>query len=147
MWVKVLSAAAVATVLAQLTSAAPQTGDSKLQARQSINFDVVDSTPDPTVQPNDNSNTDPAAAIASVIAEIKAGSPLFQKKRALEARDIIVSTYPGYTDNTPLGNAAINAPLDCNQKVATLRRPFTDTATDETSGHIHGHEAVYWFSI
>ena len=128
---KVLNtAAAVATTLVQFTSAVPQAGDSKLQARQNINFKLADSTPDPTVQPNDSSNIDPAAAIASVIAEVKAGVPLSERKRALAARDIIVSTYPGYTDNIPLGNAAINAPLDCNQKVIAIHMPSTDSATN-----------------
>jgi hypothetical protein len=107
-------------MFAQVISAAPHASDAKLQARQSINFDLVESAPDPSVQPDDTSNYHPAAAIASVIAEVQAGNPLSERKRALEARDIVVSTYAGYTANIPLGNLAINAPLDCNQRVSTL---------------------------
>ena len=114
---KVLSVGAVMVTLTRVTLGAPEFAGAKLQARQSIDFDLVDSVPDPVIQPNDVSNFDPAAAIASVIAEVKAGGPLAERKRALESRDILVSTYPGYTDNTPLGNVSINAPLDCNQKV------------------------------
>jgi hypothetical protein len=115
---EILCAASVASIFAQFTSALLQTSDSKLQARQNIDFDLVDSTPDPIVKPNDTSHFNPAAAIASVIAEVKE-NPLPQLKRALDARDIVVSTYAGYTVNTALGNVAINAPLDCNKKVIT----------------------------
>lgn len=114
---RLLVGAAVAATFAQVVSAVPQDGGSKLHARQGIDFDLVDSTPDPTVQPGDTSNFDPAAAIASVIAEVKAGTPLSEERRDLEARDIVVSIYPGYTQNVLLGNAAINAPLDCNGRV------------------------------
>lgn len=123
MKIKTLSGAVVAAILPLTSSAGPQTSDPKLQARQSINFDLVDSTPDPTVQPGDTSHFNPAAAIASVIAEVQAGTPLAEKKRALEARDIVVSTYAGYEANIPLGNVAINAPLDCNGKVSGLHQP------------------------
>ena len=114
---KLLSAAAITATLTRVTLGVPE---AKLLARQSIDFDLVDSVPDPTIQPNDVSDFDPAAAVASVISEIRAGSPLAERKRALEIRDIIVSNYPGYTDNIALGNVAINAPLDCNQKVSPV---------------------------
>jgi hypothetical protein len=114
---KILSAVAITATLARVTSGVPEVNVAKLQARQSIDFDLVDSAPDPTVLPNDISTTDPEAAIASVIAEVRAGSPLSERRRALDTRDIIVGTYPGYTANILLDNVAINAPLDCNQKV------------------------------
>lgn len=41
-----------------------------------------------------------------------------QAKRSIQARDIVVSTYPGYTVNQAIGNAAINASLDCNKKAS-----------------------------
>lgn len=117
---RILSAGVVMATLTRVTLGELESAGAKLQARQSIDFDLVDSVPDPVIQPNDVSNLDPAAAIASVIAEVKAGSPLAERKRALESRDLLVSTYPGYTDNIALGNFAINAPLDCNQKVALV---------------------------
>ena len=117
---RILSAGVVMATLTRVTLGELESAGAKLQARQSIDFDLVDSVPDPVIQPNDVSNLDPAAAIASVIAEVKAGSPLAERKRALESRDLLVSTYPGYTDNFALGNFAINAPLDCNQKVALV---------------------------
>lgn len=83
-----LKAAFAACALAQLASALP----SQLYARQSIDFDLVDSTPDPTVKPDNTTNLNSVAAIASVIAEVKA-NPLPQNKRSLQARDIVVSTY------------------------------------------------------
>ena len=120
---KILSAAVMTAALTRVTLGVPEGAGAKLQARQSIDFDLVDSVPDPVIQPEDVSNFDPAAAIASVIAEVKAGGPLAERKRALESRDILVSTYPGYTDNFALGNVAINAPLDCNEKVPTVSLP------------------------
>lgn len=117
---KVLSVGVVMVTLTRVTLGAPEFAGVKLQARQSIDFDLVDSVPGSVIQPNDVSNFDPAAAIASVIAEVKAGGPLAEIKRALESRDILVSTYLGYTDNTPLGVVAINAHLECNQKVPPI---------------------------
>ena len=77
----------------------------------------MNSTPDPKSLPDDTSDLSPTAAIAAVIADINT-SPLPQSKRALAARDTIVATYAGYTSNTPIGNAALNAPLDCNKQVS-----------------------------
>lgn len=106
-----LTAVSAAFALNQLISALP----SHLAARQSIDFSLVDSTPDPTIKPDNTTHLNPAAAIASVIAEVKT-NPLPQDKRSLQTRDIVVSTYAGYTANQAIGNAAINAPLDCNKK-------------------------------
>ena len=112
---KVISAASLSFTLA---IALPGLNGRKLEARQDIDFKLADSTPDPTIRPDGTSDFNPAAAIASVVAAI-AASPLPQTKRSLEARDIVVTTYAGYTDNVLIGNAAINAPLDCNKKVGT----------------------------
>ncbi|KAL8788747.1 MAG: hypothetical protein Q9195_007154 [Heterodermia aff. obscurata] len=110
--------------------ALPQLNNGILETRQSIDFKLVDSTPDPTIQPGDTSNFNPSAAIASVIAAISA-SPLPQSKRSLEARDIVVNTYDGYTVNTPIGNASIDAPLDCNNHNTYMgAKLFTSTAFD-----------------
>ena len=111
-----LKAVSAASLSFNLALALPGLNGRKLETRQDINFKLADSTPDPTVRPDDTSNFNPAAAIASVIAAISA-SPLPQSKRSLEARDIVVTTYAGYTDNALIGNAAINAPLDCNKHV------------------------------
>ena len=108
---KAISAASLTLALAL-----PGPNGRKLEARQDIDFDLVDSTPDPTIRPEDTSNFNPSAAIASVVAAVTA-SPLPQSKRGLEARAIVINTYAGYTDNVPIGNAAINAPLDCNKRV------------------------------
>lgn len=145
----ILGAAAITASLAQITLGVPDVNGARLHARQSIDFDLVDSAPDPTVQPDDISASDPAAAIASVIAEVRAGTPLSERKRALEARDIIVGTYPGYTVNVLLGNVAINAPLDCNQKVRThsAHTPSSDASTNGISGYLHGREAIHGVCI
>lgn len=111
-----LKAISAASLSFNLVSALPGFHSRKLEARQDIDFDLVDSTSDPTILPGDTSNFNPSAAIASVVAAISA-SPLSQSKRSLEARDVVVSTYAGYTINTPMGNASINAPMDCNKHV------------------------------
>jgi hypothetical protein len=145
---KVLNVGVVMVILTRITLGAPEFAGVKLQARQSIDFDLVDSVPDPVIHPNDVSNFDPAAAIASVVAEVKAGGPSAEKKRAIESRDILVSTYPGYTDNTPLGNVAINAPLDCNKKVTSIPlSPSSNASTNIISEYVHGREAVYQLRI
>ncbi|KAG7004913.1 hypothetical protein G7Y79_00022g051340 [Physcia stellaris] len=125
-----LKVISVASLSINLVSALPGFHSRKLEARQDINFDLVDATPDPTISPGDTSNFNPSAAIASVVAAISA-NPLPQSKRGLEARDVVVSTYAGYTINTPIGNAAINAPLDCNQHDTYIgAKLFTSTAFD-----------------
>ncbi|KAL8869357.1 MAG: hypothetical protein Q9174_004332 [Haloplaca sp. 1 TL-2023] len=107
-----LKAMSVASIGFTMVSALP-----RAVARQSIDFDLVNSTPDPTVMPDDRSNFDRDAAIASVIASINK-DPLPQaSKRSLETRDVAVSTYPGYTANVQVANASMSAPMDCNNKV------------------------------
>lgn len=126
-----------AFALTQLVSALPP----HLITRQSIDFDLVDSTPDPTIKPDNTTNLNVAAAIASVIAEVKE-NPLPQAKRSLQARDIVVSTYAEYTANQPIDNAAINAPLDCNKKVS-LRTSESRSVYLHLLGHLHGSEIVH----
>lgn len=116
-----LTPVALVSLLSALTAALPQvqpkSAPANLVNRQDINFDLVDSTPDPTVAPDDYANYNPTAALASVVAEVSV-SPLPQtEKRDVQQRDIIVVTTDGYTANTALGNAALNAPLDCNKAV------------------------------
>ncbi|OCL03336.1 hypothetical protein AOQ84DRAFT_151178 [Glonium stellatum] len=84
-----------------------------LEARQNIDFDLVDSAPDPSIAPDDSANYNPTSALSSVIAEVSE-NPLPQRRRGIQRRDILVSTSPGYTNNVFLDSAAINAPLDCN---------------------------------
>ncbi|KAL8645698.1 MAG: hypothetical protein Q9226_007184 [Calogaya cf. arnoldii] len=101
-----------------------------LVARQSIDFDLVHPTLDPTRLPEARSNFNRDAAIASVVAPINA-DPLPQSKRSLESRDVAVSTYPGYTANVQLANAAMSAPLDCNKRDTYLgAKLFTNMAFD-----------------
>ena len=115
----ILKALSTASISFALALALPQPESPKLESRQSIDFDLADFTPDPTVLPEDTSNFNPSAAIASVVAAISAGP---QSKRSFQARDIIVSTYAGYTTNTPVGNAAMNAPKDCNNHVSDVTK-------------------------
>jgi len=76
--------------------------------RQSIDFALADGLSDPA--PVDPNNYNQTAAIDAVVAEINA-DPLPQRRdTALVKRD--VST--GYASSIPLGNVAINAPLNCN---------------------------------
>lgn len=89
-----------------------------ISARQDIDFDLIDSSPDPATAPDNSANYDPSAALAAAIAQVST-DPLPQSVRrrtAHERRSIQVSTYSGYTDNLSLGTAAINAPLDCAGK-------------------------------
>ncbi|KAL9593716.1 MAG: hypothetical protein Q9219_007419 [cf. Caloplaca sp. 3 TL-2023] len=127
----ILCAISIATIGFNLVSALPHDGDRKLVARQSIDFDLVDSTPDPTVQPEDRSHFNAAAAIASVVAAINA-DPLPQTaKRSLEARDVLTTTSPGYTPNTLVANAAMSVPLDCNKRETYMgAKLFTNMAFD-----------------
>ena len=119
---KMLKVISAAMLCSHLALALPQPEKQKLQARQDIDFDLVNSTPDPTILPGDTSNFNAPAAIAAVKAAVTA-SPLPQSKRSLEARDIIVNTYPGYTDNIAVANAAMNAPMDCNGHVSAYEKP------------------------
>ena len=125
---KAISAASLSFTLAL---ALPGPNGRKLEARQDINFTLVDSTPDPTIRPDDTSNFNSSAAIASVVAAVTA-SPETQSKRSLEARDMLVNSYPGYTDNVPIGKAAMYAPLDCNKHVSACEQ-YLKPAADGTS--------------
>lgn len=87
-------------------------------APQDIDFDLVDATPDPTIANLTDVNA--AAIVAAITADIAANLTLNLNltRRALSARDdnvpVTVITSPGYTAPNPIGQAAINAPLDCN---------------------------------
>lgn len=113
-----LFSVAVATaLLADIVSAFPRS--ITLEARQDIDFDLVDSSPDPTILPDDATNYNPTAAISAIVAEISS-NPLPQQRRSIQRRSIVVNTYSGYTDNAAVGNAAINAPNDCNGLVRSV---------------------------
>jgi hypothetical protein len=75
--------------------------------RQDIDFALADELPDPA--PMDANKYNQTAAIAAVIADIIA-DPLPQKRDSvLAGRDGAT----GYTSSISLGNAAIDAPLNC----------------------------------
>ncbi|KAL9029127.1 MAG: hypothetical protein Q9180_007067 [Flavoplaca navasiana] len=112
-----LKAVSVAWFGFSLVSAIPRSADHGLVARQGIDFNLLDSTPDPTVLPDDRSHFNQDAAIASVVAAINASPlPQPQKKRSLDTRDVVVSTYPGYTANVQLANASMSSPVDYNNR-------------------------------
>ncbi|KAI5198402.1 hypothetical protein E4T38_07559 [Aureobasidium subglaciale] len=88
-----------------------------LSRRQDIDFDLVDDTADPLKSPTDTRNYNQASALAAVISDINS-DPLPQQETQsanLASRDIVVTTIDGYTPNTFLDSAAINAPLGCNK--------------------------------
>lgn len=87
--------------------------------RQDIDFLLVDESPDPIKAPDNSTGYNQQAAIQSAIAQINT-DPLPQK-RNLHRRDIVVETYAGYTANTLLNDAAVNAPLNCNNAVCVDR--------------------------
>ena len=111
-----LNAIPLASLIFNLALAMPGPSGRKLEARQDIDFNLVDSTPDPIISPEGTSKFNPSTAVTSVSAAVTA-SPLPQSKRSLEARAIVVNTHAGYTANVPIGNAAIYAPLDYNKHV------------------------------
>jgi hypothetical protein len=95
--------------------------------RQSIDFALADGLPDPVaVDPNSYNRTE---AINAVVAETSS-DPLPQKRdSALVGRDASI----GYTSSIPLGNAAINAPLNCNNADTYMgSRLWNDGFFDET---------------
>jgi hypothetical protein len=94
----------------------------KVFRRQDIDFELVDESPDPKIAPNNSTGYNQQAAIKAVIAEINE-DPLPQK-RDLQRREIFVQTTAGYTVNTLLTNAAINAPLNCNNAVRLIQLPL-----------------------
>ncbi|KAL8699739.1 MAG: hypothetical protein Q9224_001286 [Gallowayella concinna] len=125
-----LKAISAASLGFNLASALPRIDGRNLVARQDIDFNLVDSTPDPTVFPEDRSHFNSAAAIASVVAAINA-HPLPPLKRSLETRDVVVATYAGYTANTLVGNASMYAPMDCNAHETYMgAKLFTNMAFD-----------------
>lgn len=88
-------------------------GMSTLRRRQDIDFDLVDSTPDPTISPNNYTDYNQQAAIAAVVADVSS-DPLPQR-RDVTGDAVMVSTTPGgYSKVVIPGTAAINAPLNCN---------------------------------
>lgn len=87
--------------------------------RQDIDFQLVDDTPEPTIAPDNSTDYNQQAAISEVLASIN-DDPLPQDS-PLGKRDMIISTYPGYTQNLQLTGAAINAPLNCNGAVSVSR--------------------------
>ncbi|KEQ91569.1 hypothetical protein AUEXF2481DRAFT_32950 [Aureobasidium subglaciale EXF-2481] len=85
--------------------------------RQDIDFDLVDDTPEPSKSPTDTQNYNQASAIAAVINDVNT-DPLPQQttdSTSLSRRDVVVVTADGYSQNTVLDGAAINAPLNCNK--------------------------------
>jgi hypothetical protein len=94
-------------------SSDPEGGAEALRRRQEIDYDLVESTPDPVIAPGNYTNYDQQAAIDAVVAEISQ-DPLPQK------RDVLVSTGNyntapvGFTSVSMSSSAAINAPLNCN---------------------------------
>jgi hypothetical protein len=106
-------------------SALPRPSSLQVQRRQALDLDLIESTPDPDRQPDDDTNYNPKAAIQSVIAEVE-GHPTPLESQPIDKRNIIISPYIGYTDNIRLGDAAIDAPLDCNNKVRTCTSLLND---------------------
>jgi len=80
---------------------------SKLRRRQDIDFALADSMPDPANTTSSAYNQ--ASALAAVVADINS-DPLVQKRNSAVNKRAI----SGYTDSISLGNAALNAPLNCN---------------------------------
>jgi hypothetical protein len=100
-----------------------------LGRRQLIDLDLADVTPDPT-----NSTASPisdASIVDAVIADIYA-SPLPQK-RSVDERDI-----GGYTSSVSLGNAAINAPLNCKGADTYIGRQTLECHYLERAPLCHG---------
>lgn len=91
-------------------SSDPVLGGFALRRRQDINFELVDSAPDPTIAPNNYTDYNQQAAIDAVIASVDS-NPLPQK------RDAVVTSggaLTGYSGVALVPSAAINAPLNCN---------------------------------
>lgn len=84
-----------------------------LVRRQDIDFDLVDSTPDPTIAPNNYTDYNRQAAINAVVADI-GSDPLPQKRETPRFRDIYNTAQNGYSTIIVPGSAALNAPLNCN---------------------------------
>jgi hypothetical protein len=109
-------AAAIVAWMTCPTLAFPQPSDATLQPRQALDLDLIDQMPDPTRQPDETAGWDAEAAIQSVIESIE-GLPLPLLPEPNDKRDLKIAGAPGYTDNIPLYNTAIDAPPDCYGKV------------------------------
>lgn len=102
------------SVNGNMTDSEPLSGDiARLRRRQDIDFDLVDSTPDPTVAPNNYTDYNRQAAINAVVADISS-DPLPQKRDALGPRDTYTTAPSGYSSIIVPSSAALNAPLNCN---------------------------------
>jgi hypothetical protein len=111
-----LLAAAIVACMTCRTLALPQPSDLTVQPRQALDLDLIDQMPDPTRQPDETAGWDADAAVQSVIESIE-GLPLPLLPEQINKRDLMIAGSAGYTDNIPLYNTAIDAPLDCHGKV------------------------------
>lgn len=141
----------VALCLSALVSCSPiareESARPDLLPRQDIDFLLVDSSPDPTIAPDNSTNYDQQAAISNVVASID-DNPLPQGSTRRK-RDMIISTSAGYTDNLQLAGAAINAPLNCNGAVSAGQWIFESENRwlTGTKGHIYGCQAIHFWDF
>ncbi|KAI5271575.1 hypothetical protein E4T47_05074 [Aureobasidium subglaciale] len=109
--------------------------ESRYSRRQNIDFDLVDDTPEPSKGPTDTRNYNQASAIAAVINDVNT-DPLPQQttdSTSLSRRDVVVVTADGYSQNTVVDGAAINAPLNCNKAETYMGvKLFNDGPFDTT---------------
>ena len=84
-----------------------------LRRRQEIDFGHVDSTPDPTIAPNNYIDYNRQAAINAVVADI-ISDPLPQKHDTLTLKDLYNTASGGYSSVVVPSSAALNARLNCN---------------------------------
>jgi hypothetical protein len=97
---------------------------SNLGRRQDIDFALADSLPDPITTSSSTYNQ--ASALAAVIADIN-DDPLVQKRNSVGRRAV-----SGYSNSISLGNAALNAPLNCNGVDTYMgSKLWADTIFDE----------------
>lgn len=120
---------------------------SRMSRRQDIDFQLVDDSPEPIIAPDNSTNYNQQAAISEVVASINE-DPLPQDS-TLGKRDMVISTYPGYTENTLLSGAAINAPLNCNGAVSASRNtyPYERGWLIHIVGHLHGRQALHFWDF
>ncbi|KAG9739718.1 hypothetical protein KCU73_g9405, partial [Aureobasidium melanogenum] len=107
-------------------------GIARIRRRQEIDFDLVDSTPDPTIAPNDYTDYNQQAAIDAVVADILS-DPLPQKRDSLAPRDIYNTAPGGYSSIVVSSSVALSAPLNCNGADTFIEsKLFTSGPFDET---------------
>ncbi|KAG9528189.1 hypothetical protein KCU93_g4603, partial [Aureobasidium melanogenum] len=107
-------------------------GIARIRRRQEIDFDLVDSTPDPTIAPNDYTDYNQQAAIDAVVADIFS-DPLPQKRDSLAPRDIYNTAPGGYSSIVVSSSVALSAPLNCNGPDTFIgSKLFTSGPFDET---------------